>query len=77
MPIDLEAGVEPRWPHCGAFFQRVSDGKVYTRGTWGGNAAEPVKPLPGKTVAYKCLFSAFVSAGLQECSTARVSPTSS
>lgn len=64
--IDLEAGVQPRWPHRGAFFQLVSGGNVCKRGTWGGDAADLVKPQPGETVVYKCIFSAFVSSGLQE-----------
>ncbi|WP_372718872.1 cysteine hydrolase family protein [Immundisolibacter sp.] len=64
--IDLEGGVQPRWPHRGGFFELVSGGKVCKRGTWGGEAAELVKPLPGEAIVYKCIFSAFVSSGLQE-----------
>ena len=64
--IDLEAGVQPRMPHRGAFFQMVGGGNVCKRGTWGGDPAEQVKPLPGEPVVYKCIFSAFVSSGLQE-----------
>ncbi|HEY0675745.1 MAG TPA: isochorismatase family cysteine hydrolase [Immundisolibacter sp.] len=64
--IDLEAGVQPRWPHRGAFFQLVSGGNVCKRGTWGGDVADEVKPLPGEPMVYKCIFSAFVSSGLQE-----------
>jgi nicotinamidase-related amidase len=64
--IDLEAGVQPRMPHRGGFFQMVGGGNVCKRGTWGGDVADEVKPLPGETIVYKCIFSAFVSSGLQE-----------
>ncbi|MGE0810137.1 MAG: cysteine hydrolase family protein [Immundisolibacter sp.] len=64
--IDLEAGVQPRMPHRGGFFQLVGGGNVCKRGTWGGDVADLVKPLPGETIVYKCIFSAFVSSGLQE-----------
>ncbi len=64
--IDLEGGVQPRMPNRGAFYDMVLGGKVCKRGTPGGAVNDAVAPLPGEPVVYKCLFSAFVSSGLQE-----------
>lgn len=69
--IDLEAGTQPRWPHRGPFFQLVKGGPVCARGTWGGAPADAVKPLDGEAVVYKCIFSGFVSSGLQDVLDAR------
>ena len=40
--IDLKAGMQPRMPHRGGFFQMVRRrADVCKRGTWGGDAADP------------------------------------
>lgn len=64
--IDLEGGTQRHWPHRGPFFQLVKGGPVCARNTWGGAPADAVAPLAGEDVVYKCIFSAFISSGLDE-----------